>query len=96
MTKYACLLATFFASPTAWSGVVINEIFYHAPDDLADLQWVELYNDGDGTADLTGWMLDGGSIFVFPAATITFFVSGEVNQLHSKSPAARFAASELA
>jgi hypothetical protein len=69
MATYSYLLATFFASPTAWSGVVINDIFYHAPDDLEDLQWIELYNDGDGAADLTGWMLDGGSIFVFPAAT---------------------------
>ena len=68
MTKYAYLLATCFASPAAWTGVVINEIFYHAPDDLEDLQWIELYNDGEA-ADLSGWMLDGGSVFVFPAAT---------------------------
>ena len=50
--------------------MIINEIFYHAPDDLEDLQWIELYNDGDGAVDLTGWMLDGGSIFVFDATKI--------------------------
>jgi len=48
--------------------VIINEIFYHAPDDLDDLQWIELYNDAEAV-DLSGWMLDGGSIFVFPGAT---------------------------
>lgn len=50
------------------AGVVINEIFYNAPDDLEDLQWVELYNHGESRVDLTGWKLDGGRVFVFPAA----------------------------
>jgi len=27
--------------------VVINEIFYHAPDDLNDLQWIEFHNTTD-------------------------------------------------
>jgi hypothetical protein len=69
LLKHACLLAISFVSPAAWSGVVINEIFYNAPDDLEDLQWIELYNDGDGAADVTGWVLDGGSIFLFPTDT---------------------------
>jgi hypothetical protein len=45
--------------------VVINEIFYHAPDDLADLQWVELYNNSDHTVPLAGWRMAKALKFVF-------------------------------
>jgi hypothetical protein len=69
MMKYTVILATFCATPTVWAGVVINEIFYNAPDDLEDLQWIEFYNDGGGPVDLSDWKLDGGGVFVFPAAT---------------------------
>src|SRR6266852_4437100 len=51
--------------------VVINEIFYHAPDDLTDLQWVELYNTGDQAVNLSGWHLRKGIKFDFaPGSTI--------------------------
>src|SRR5438309_513582 len=51
--------------------VVINEIFYHAPDDLADLQWVELYNTSEQAVNLSGWRLAKGIKFDFgPGATI--------------------------
>jgi lamin tail-like protein len=52
----------FLAPPTAWAGVVINEIFYKAPDDLDDLLWIELHNDGDVAVDLSDWNLDRGSL----------------------------------
>ncbi len=51
----------------AGAGVVINEVFYNAPDDLDDLQWVELYNSDDSPVDIAGWKLDEGRIFTFPA-----------------------------
>jgi hypothetical protein len=69
MMKYAVILAMFNATPTVLAGVVINEIFYNAPDDLEDLQWIELYNDGDNHVDLSDWKLDGGDVYVLPAAT---------------------------
>src|SRR5258708_15809046 len=51
--------------------VVINEIFYHAPDDIADLQWVELYNTSDQSVNLSGWRLSKAIKFEFgPGATI--------------------------
>jgi len=51
--------------------VVINEIFYHAPDDLTDLQWVELYNTSDQVVNLSGWRLTKAIKFDFGAgATI--------------------------
>jgi len=51
--------------------VVINEIFYHAPDDLDDLQWVELYNTSDQPVNLSGWRLAKATKFDFkPNSTI--------------------------
>src|SRR5260370_5042991 len=51
--------------------VVVNEIFYHAPDDIADLQWVELYNTSDQAVNLSDWRLSKAIKFEFgPGATI--------------------------
>ena len=49
--------------------VVINEIFYHPPEDLDDLQWIELYNTGKEAVDLGGWSLARGVTFAIPAGT---------------------------
>jgi hypothetical protein len=50
------VLAIGFAA-SARADVVINEIMYHAPDDLDNLQFVELYNTGSVPVDLGGWSL---------------------------------------
>src|SRR3954451_21223518 len=66
----ALLLALAVAAP-ARADVVINEIFYHAPDDLDNLQFIELHNTGDQAVDLSGWKLRKAVKFTFPAkATI--------------------------
>ena len=49
--------------------VVINEIFYNAPDDRDDMQWIELHNTAAQAVDLSGWTLDEGKSFTFPAGT---------------------------
>ena len=49
--------------------MVVNEIFYNAPDDLDDLQWVEVHNTSGEAVDLGGWTLDDGKVFTFPAKT---------------------------
>lgn len=49
--------------------VVINEILYHAPDELDDLQYVELHNVGSEAVDLSGWSFTQGIQFQFPAGT---------------------------
>lgn len=54
---------------SARARVVINEVFYHGPNDLEDLQWVELHNSGAQGVDLTGWRLTKGVKFRFPAGT---------------------------
>ena len=55
---------------TATAEVVINEIFYHAPDDLEDLEYVELFNSGAMKVDLSGWKLSKGVKFSFPKGTV--------------------------
>ena len=63
------LVALALVAPTpARADVVINEIMYHAPDDLDDLQFIEFHNTGDKAADLGGWKLKGVK-YEFPAGT---------------------------
>ena len=46
-TRVAVVLVFFaVASGPVRADVVINEIFYHAPDDVDDLQFIELHNLG--------------------------------------------------
>jgi hypothetical protein len=45
--------------------VLINEIFYHAPNDLTDLQWIELHNPTDSAVGLAGWSFSKGVKFTF-------------------------------
>lgn len=51
------------------AAVVINEIFYSAPDDHEEVQWIELHNTADQPADLGGWTLDEGKTYTFPPNT---------------------------
>lgn len=62
------------AGPAA-AGVVVNEIMFNpstALGDDADFEWVEIYNDGSSSVDISGWTmtdLDSGSGAVVPAGT---------------------------
>lgn len=51
-------------------GIVINEIHYNGPNNTVRNSFVELYNDGAATRDLTGWRLAGGVNYLFPAGTM--------------------------
>ena len=64
----ALLLALLLCS-RAQADVVINEIFYHAPDDLEELQFIEVHNTGDQAVDLGGWKFTKGVSYAFPANT---------------------------
>jgi len=52
------------------SSVIINEIFYNAPDDVNDIQWIELFNPSGNPIDLGGWTIDEGKVFTFPEQTL--------------------------
>lgn len=67
-----CLTAVAMTSEACHAAdarVVINEIFYHAPNDLEDLQYIELHNPGDQAVDLSGWAFTKGIKFKFTAGT---------------------------
>jgi spore coat protein CotH len=64
------LLAVLSLITPAPARVVVNEIFYNAPDDMDDVQWIEFYNSSDQSADLSGWTLDDGKFYTFPAKTV--------------------------
>lgn len=63
------LTASALTAVPAGAGVVINEIFYHAPDDIDTLQWIELHNPESTAADLSGWSFSRGLQFRFPPGT---------------------------
>src|SRR6476659_5488856 len=65
----AVVLALVPLSAARGAAVVINEVFYNAPGDQDDLQWVELYNADERPADLSGLALNGGKLFTFPDGT---------------------------
>ena len=55
--------------------IVINEIMYHhqpfqEPYLESGEEWVELYNLGTGTVDLSSWEFDGAISFTFPPGTV--------------------------
>ena len=49
--------------------VVINEIMFHPPDDLEELQYVELFNRGQSAVDLSTWAFTKGINFTFAQNT---------------------------
>src|SRR6266513_6009377 len=69
LAKMVAVLTALLSLSAARGGVVINEIFYHAPNDLDDVQWIELFNSGDQPVDVSGWSLDQGKLFTFPKDT---------------------------
>jgi hypothetical protein len=63
----AALIVLALLAPATRADVVINEVFYHAPDDLNNLQFIELYNTGPAAVDLGGWKLAKAVSYQFPA-----------------------------
>ncbi len=51
------------------TGIVINEIHYDPSSDTAPAEFLELYNAGARTVNLTGWRLTGAVDYTFPANT---------------------------
>ena len=51
-------------------GIVINEIMYRPISGNDDDQYVELYNQGTNTVDLTGWQFVAGINFAIPSGTV--------------------------
>ncbi|MDX9752566.1 MAG: lamin tail domain-containing protein [bacterium] len=56
--------------PSSLAGVVINEIMYNPSTKVSDEEFLELYNSGQETVDLSGWAFDSGIDFVIPEGTL--------------------------
>jgi hypothetical protein len=56
-------------TPARNTDIVINEIMLDPPSNERDGEFIELYNRGAAAVDLSGWTLDDGVDFVFPAGT---------------------------
>ncbi len=71
--------------------LVINEIMYHPITDDDNDEYVELYNRGGTTINLTGWQMTDGIDFAFPTNTTVpangyLVVAKNALQLRSKYP----------
>jgi hypothetical protein len=74
--------------------VVINEINYKSPDDVDAGDWIELYNNGSQTVDLSGWVIhdaDPESGFYFPKGLLLYpneylVVAGNLSKFGSLFP----------
>ncbi len=63
------LLAVSTARGGVDSVVTFNELQYH-PLDSQQGEWIELKNQNSSDVDLSGWRLDGGVDYAFPAGTV--------------------------
>ncbi|MDY7077298.1 MAG: CotH kinase family protein [Chloroflexota bacterium] len=61
-------LSLFVARAQSGSLVVINEIQYHPASDDHGEEYVELYNTGTITVDLSGWTFSDGIQYTFPVS----------------------------
>ena len=72
MSRFSYLNALLLGAMTlvrAEGKVVINEIFYHAPNGIEDLQWIELHNTGKDPVDVSEWAFTKGVKYTFPPGT---------------------------
>lgn len=69
MTRLPWLLSMIWI-PLATAEVVIHEIHYHPEERGQPLEFIELYNHGDQSVDLSAWQLTEAISFTFPAGTL--------------------------
>ena len=50
--------------------IVINEIMYHPPTEFEGEEYIELYNRGKTSVDVSGWKFTKGILYTFPLSTI--------------------------
>jgi hypothetical protein len=69
-TVVALILASLALNTSAAEkDVIINEVMYHPPLDLEELQYIELFNRGNTAVDLSDWSFTKGIRYVFPKQT---------------------------
>ncbi len=94
LTKNTSIKAVFAFEDNELTSMVINEINYNSADDFDTDDWVELYNRGSQTVDISGWVLkddDDAHEFNIPDNTIVpsggyLIVSRSVNNFSALWP----------
>ena len=74
------------------SVVTFNEVHYNPTPAQTSGEWIELKNQNSVNVDLSGWGLDGGADFVFPAGTI---IAGGGYLVIAENPAALMVAAGI-
>lgn len=70
MKKFTLFLftITFSVAALAQTDIVITEIMYNSPESNTDsLEWLEIYNKGQSTIDLSGYYFTQGIEYTFPS-----------------------------
>src|SRR6188768_3932442 len=67
------------------SAVVINEVHYHPANEAAQTEWIEIRCLHGVDVDLSGWQLEGGVNYTFPAGTV---INGRALLVVAQNPAA--------
>ena len=69
--RFLCglLLPCVFGASAIFADIVINEIYYDPPDNTTPTEFLELHNTGPDAVDLSGWKVDAGVAYVFPAGS---------------------------
>jgi len=65
----ALLLIAVFSARADDKDIIINEIMYHPPNDLENLQYIELFNRGNTRVDISSWSFSKGVKYTFPTGT---------------------------
>ncbi|HMJ88214.1 MAG TPA: lamin tail domain-containing protein, partial [Candidatus Acidoferrum sp.] len=78
-------------APIRLPELVINEIMYHPASDNDDDEFIELYNPGTNTLDVSKWRLDDGVEFTIPPGTIIpphdfFVIARNATRLRTQYP----------
>ena len=70
------LLCFLLAPVSSWAAVVINEIAWMGTENSANDEWVELFNSGSESVDLTGWTLTAADSTPNIELTLTISAGG--------------------
>ncbi len=63
------LTIIFFSADLSGQQIVINEVNYRSVELQQNIEFVEIYNNGPTSVDLTGWQITGGISYQFPGGT---------------------------
>ena len=107
-TLFVGLWGVFFGAQVSFAGnedIAINEVYYDAPGSDTGYEFIELYNNGTETVDLTGWDIDPStapyntleSLQIEPQQYLTVFINKDgsgSNMSNTKGPIALFSSTE--